>query len=96
MQQLNIPFVLAITLRSELPLNDFNCVLFQTFAQLIQLVISIFIINHYCLVIFICNLLFDIKDKVVFFALNLFVDVEQMNVFHVALVEFVVPSWLVY
>ena len=46
--------------------------------------------------IFICNLLFDIKDKVVFFALNLFVDVEQMNVFHVALVEFVVPSWLVY
>jgi hypothetical protein len=36
--------------------------------------------------IFIWDLLFDIEDKVVFFALNLFVDVEQMNMFHVALV----------
>lgn len=46
--------------------------------------------------IFICNLLFAIKDKVIFFALNLFVDVEKMNMFHVALVQFVVPSWLIY
>lgn len=36
--------------------------------------------------IFICHLLFDIKDEVIFFALNLFVDVEEMNMFHVALI----------
>lgn len=36
--------------------------------------------------IFVCDLLFDIEDEVIFFALNLFVDVEKMNVFHVALI----------
>ena len=91
-EQLNVSIILKLRLLANFTINDPQVSLAKSLGELIELVISIFFVYYILTWLTLAELIFGIENQVIVFALNLLVDVEQVDVLDVCAVEFILPG----